>query len=120
MAIQRSTKTDRLTPSDSELFGRIAYAMVVVGLWKKVVRRTDDCFDFFEITGQKGEMAYRIGRLSDGAYVLFAYNKRKNACFTLYSRRQRQRVPAFAHICQITGDCVVGNDHINQLKIRLC
>ena len=71
MAIQRSTKTDRLTPSDSELFGRIAYAMVVVGLWKKVVRRTDDCFDFFEITGQKGEMAYRIGRLSDGAYVLF-------------------------------------------------
>jgi len=71
MTFQRSTKADRLTASDAELFGRIAYAMVVVGLWKKVVRRTDDCFDFFEITGQKGQMAYRIGRLSDGGYVLF-------------------------------------------------
>jgi len=71
MTFQRSTKTDRLTASDTELFGRIAYAMVVVGLWKKVVRRTDDSFDFFEVTGQKGEMAYRIGRLSDGGYVLF-------------------------------------------------
>jgi len=71
MAFQRTTKIDRLTAADTELFGRIAYAMVVVGLWKKVLRRTDDSFDFFEITGQKGQMAYRIGRLSDGGYVLF-------------------------------------------------
>lgn len=71
MAFQRSTKADRLTVADTELFGRIAYAMVVVGLWKKTVRRTDDSFDFFEITGQKGQLAYRIGRLNDGAYILF-------------------------------------------------
>ena len=71
MTFQRSTKADRLTASDAELFGRIAYAMVVVGLWKKVVRRTDDSFDFFEITGQKGQLAYRIGRTGDGEYVLF-------------------------------------------------
>lgn len=71
MTFQRSTKADRLTAADTELFGRIAYAMVVVGLWKKAVRRTDDSFDFFEITGQKGQLAYRIGRMSDGGYVLF-------------------------------------------------
>jgi hypothetical protein len=71
MKFQRSTKADRLTDGDTELFGRIAYAMVVVGLWKKVVRRTDDSFDFFEVTGQKGQPAYRIGRLGEGSYVLF-------------------------------------------------
>ena len=71
MTFQRSTKVDRLTAADTELFGRIAYAMVVVGLWKKAVRRTDDSFDFFEITGQKGQLAYRIGRMSDGAYIVF-------------------------------------------------
>jgi hypothetical protein len=71
MAFQRTTKVERLTASDTDLFGRIAYAMVVVGLWKKAVRRTDDSFDFFEITGQKGQMAYRIGRMSDGGYILF-------------------------------------------------
>ena len=71
MTFKRSTKLDRLTADDTELFGRIAYAMVVVGLWKKAVRRTEENFDFFEITGQKGQMAYRIGRLSDGVYVLF-------------------------------------------------
>jgi len=71
MSFQRSTKVDRLTAADAELFGRIAYAMVVVGLWKKTVRRTDESFDFFEITGQKGQMAYRVGRLGDGAYILF-------------------------------------------------
>ena len=48
MNFQRSTKVDRLTAEDRELFGRIAYAMVVVGLWKTTVRRTDDSFDFFE------------------------------------------------------------------------
>lgn len=71
MAFQRATKVERLTASDTDLFGRIAYAMVVVGLWKKAVRRTEDSFDFFEVTGQKGQMAYRIGRLSDGGYTLF-------------------------------------------------
>jgi hypothetical protein len=71
MNFQRSTKADRLTAQDTELFGRIAYAMVVVGLWKKAVRRTDASFDFFEITGQKGQLSYRIGRLGDGGYVLF-------------------------------------------------
>jgi hypothetical protein len=71
MTFQRSTKVDRLTAADTEMFGRIAYAMVVVGLWKKAVRRTDASFDFFEITGQKGQLAYRIGRMSDGVYILF-------------------------------------------------
>lgn len=71
MNFQRPTKVIRLSGQDSELFSRIAYAMVVVGLWKKVVRRTDDSFDFFEVTGQKGQLAYRIGRTADGEYVLF-------------------------------------------------
>lgn len=71
MNFQRSTKVARLTEKDSDLFGRIAYAMVVVGLWQKVVRRTDDNFDFFEVTGQKGQLSYRIGRTGDGDYVLF-------------------------------------------------
>lgn len=71
MTFQRSTKLDRLTAADVDLFGRISYAMVVVGLWKKTVRRTDESFDFFEITGQKGQLAYRIGRLGEGGYVLF-------------------------------------------------
>lgn len=71
MNFQRPTKVIRLSGQDSELFSRIAYAMVVVGLWKKVVRRTDDSFDFFEVTGQNGQLAYRIGRIADGEYVLF-------------------------------------------------
>ena len=71
MKFQRSTKIERLTAGDADLFGRIAYAMVVVGLWKKAVRKTEESFDFFEITGQKGQLAYRIGRMSDGGYVLF-------------------------------------------------
>lgn len=71
MKFQRSTEVDRLTEADTELFGRIAYAMVVVGLWKKAVRRTDADFDFYEITGPKDRLAYRIGRRSDGSYVLF-------------------------------------------------
>ena len=71
MSYQRSANIDRLTAADTELFGRIAYAMVVVGLWQKSVRRTEESFDFFEITGQKGQMAYRIGRMSDGKYILF-------------------------------------------------
>jgi hypothetical protein len=71
MNFQRETKVGRLTAEDRELFGRIAYAMVVVGLWKSTVRRTDDSFDFFEIRGQQGQLAYRIGRTGDGAYVLF-------------------------------------------------
>jgi hypothetical protein len=71
MNFQRSTKVARLTDKDTDLFSRIAYAMVVVGLWKKVVRRSDDSFDFFEITGQKGQLTYRIGRMGDGNYILF-------------------------------------------------
>ena len=71
MNFQRTTKVDRLTDEDRGLFGRIAYAMVVVGLWKSTVRRTDDSFDFFEIRGQQGQLAYRIGRTGDGRYVLF-------------------------------------------------
>jgi hypothetical protein len=70
MNFERSTKVARLTGKDADLFSRIAYAMVVVGLWKKVVRRTDESFDFFEVTGQKGQLSYRIGRMSDGEYVL--------------------------------------------------
>jgi hypothetical protein len=71
MNIQRTTRVDRLTAEDRELFGRIAYAMVVVGLWKTTVRRTDDSFDFFEVRGQQGQLSYRIGRVVDGGYVLF-------------------------------------------------
>ena len=71
MKFQRTTKIGRLTAEDRELFGRIAYAMVVVGLWKNTVRRTDDDFDFFEIRGQQGQLAYRIGRVVEGNYVLF-------------------------------------------------
>lgn len=71
MNFQRSTKVGGLTVEDRELFGRIAYAMVVVGLWKTTVRRTDDSFDFFEIRGQQGQLAYRIGRTVEGGYVLF-------------------------------------------------
>lgn len=71
MNFQRSTKIDRLTAEDRELFARIAYAMVVVGLWNTTVRRTDESFDFFEIRGQQGQLAYRIGRQGDGGYVLF-------------------------------------------------
>ena len=71
MKFQRPTKDKRLSAQDTELFSRIAYAMVVVGLWKKAVRRTEESFDFFEITGQKGQLAYRIGRKNDGSYVLF-------------------------------------------------
>lgn len=71
MNFQRATKVGRLTGEDSELFGRIAYAMVVVGLWKTTVRRTEDSFDFFEIRGQQGQLAYRIGRTLEGGYVLF-------------------------------------------------
>lgn len=71
MNFQRTTRVGRLTAEDRDLFGRIAYAMVVVGLWKSTVRRTDDSFDFFEVRGQQGQLAYRIGRTGDGGYVLF-------------------------------------------------
>jgi len=59
-----------LTAGDEELFGRIAYAMVVVGLWQKTTRRQKESFDFFEIRGQDGEPAFRIGRQAGGRYVL--------------------------------------------------
>ncbi len=68
---QRTRNLGRLTDEDRELFGRIAYAMIVVGLWKSSVRRTEESFDFFEIRGQQGQLAYRIGRLRDGGYMLF-------------------------------------------------
>jgi len=66
---ERSRKP-ALTAGDQELFGRIAYAMVVVGLWQKTTRRQTESFDFFEIRGQDGEPAFRIGRQSGGRYVL--------------------------------------------------
>lgn len=71
MKFQRTTKTGQLTAEDRELFGRIAYAMVVVGLWKNTVRRTDQDFDFFEVRGQQGQLAYRLGRMVEGDYILF-------------------------------------------------
>ena len=70
MGLKKLTNPQGLTSSDEELFGRIAYAMVVVGLWTKATRRNVDSFDFFEIRGQNGEPAYRIGRQGNGAYVL--------------------------------------------------
>ena len=71
MVSKRPTKTEILTMADVTLFGRIAYAMVVFGLWEKAVRRTEEAFDFFEIRGQNGDPTFRIGRLRDGQYVLF-------------------------------------------------
>lgn len=59
-----------LTAKDVDLFGRVAYAMVVVGLWQKTIRRQSGSFDFFEIHGQDGSPAFRIGRQSGGRYVL--------------------------------------------------
>lgn len=64
------SKQPTLTADDEELFGRIAYAMVVVGLWQKTIRRQTKSFDFFEIRGQDGEPAFRIGRQAGGRYVL--------------------------------------------------
>ena len=70
MGRNEQSRKPALTAGDQELFGRIAYAMVVVGLWQKTTRRQTESFDFFEIRGQDGEPAFRIGRQSGGRYVL--------------------------------------------------
>lgn len=70
MGRNEQSRKPTLTVGDEELFGRIAYAMVVVGLWQKTIRRQTESFDFFEIRGQDGEPAFRIGRQTGGRYVL--------------------------------------------------
>lgn len=70
MGRNEKSKKPVLLPGDEELFGRVAYAMVVVGLWQKTIRRRTDAFDFFEIFGQDGAPAFRIGRQAGGRYVL--------------------------------------------------
>lgn len=62
-------KQFRLTANDKRLFTRIAYAMVLTGLWHSVARRVEMSFDYFEIYRQEGHAAYRVGRLSCGGYV---------------------------------------------------
>jgi len=60
-----------LTVHDEHLFTRVAYAMVVTGLWHSVVRRKEKSFDYFEINRRGEQAAYRVGRLSTGGYVVF-------------------------------------------------
>ena len=64
------SRNPALTAGDEELFGRVAYAMVVVGLWHKIIRRQSGSFDFYEIHVQDGAPIFRIGRESNGRYVL--------------------------------------------------
>jgi hypothetical protein len=60
-----------LTSHDEHLFTRVAYAMVVTGLWHSVARRDEKSFDYFEINRREGNPTYRVGRLSSGGYVVF-------------------------------------------------
>lgn len=71
MSLKKLEKTHSLTAEDVELVGRVAYAMVVTGVWQRAVRRNEPAFDFFEICRSGGKPAYRIGRMADGIYVLF-------------------------------------------------
>ncbi len=61
----------RLTLYDENLFTRVAYAMVVTGLWHSVARREEADFDYFEINRQEDRPTYRVGRQSSGGYVVF-------------------------------------------------
>ncbi len=70
MGGNEKSRKPALTARDEELFGRVAYAMVVVGLWQKTIRRQSGSFDFFEISGQDGSPSFRIGRQAGGRYVL--------------------------------------------------
>ncbi len=70
MGGNEKSRKPALSAGETELFGRVAYAMVVVGLWQKTIRRQTDSFDFFEILGQDGTPSFRIGRQAGGRYVL--------------------------------------------------
>ncbi len=70
MGASNQSRKQRLTVGDEDLFCRIAYAMVVVGLWHKTIRRQTETFDFFEISDQDGRPAFRVGRQTGGRYVL--------------------------------------------------
>ena len=70
MGGNKQSRKPVLSAGDEELFGRVAYAMVVVGLWQKTIRRQTESFDFFEILGQDGTPSFRIGRQAGGRYVL--------------------------------------------------
>lgn len=67
----QQNQSDRfLTGFDRHLVTRIAYAMVVSGLWTRILPRCSQNFDFYEILGQDGRASFRVGRFADGKYVL--------------------------------------------------
>lgn len=55
---------------DRHLVTRVAYAMVVSGLWARVEARQSDSFDYYEIFDDSNRPRYRVGRLDDGGYRL--------------------------------------------------
>lgn len=68
---QKQTENNGLlTGFDRHLVTRIAYAMVVSGLWTRIVSRRCESFDYYEIVDQNGRPNFRVGRFSDGQYVL--------------------------------------------------
>lgn len=71
MHLKNIKKSYSLTDGDVDLLGRVGYAMVVTGVWQKIVRRAETAFDFFEIFDPDQKAAFRIGRISNGVYVLF-------------------------------------------------
>lgn len=65
MRPEQAENNNALTGFDRHLITRIAYAMVVSGLWTRVLPRRRDGFDFYEIVGQDGRPSFRVGRLAD-------------------------------------------------------
>jgi hypothetical protein len=63
---EQAENNSALTAFDRHLITRIAYAMVVSGLWTRILPRRRDGFDFYEIVGQDGRPSFRVGRLADG------------------------------------------------------
>lgn len=70
MSRDRIPESHQLTGFDRHLITRIAYAMVVSGLWTRIAARHGDEFDYYEIVDVAGRARYRAGRLADGKYVL--------------------------------------------------
>lgn len=70
MRSQENQNNWLLTGFDRHLVTRIAYAMVVSGLWSRILQRRSESFDYFEILDQNGQPSYRVGRFADGKYVL--------------------------------------------------
>ena len=70
MRPQQSQSNCVLTGFDRHLVTRIAYAMVVSGLWTRILPQRYDSFDCYEIIGRDGRPSFRVGRFADGKYVL--------------------------------------------------